>query len=501
MRAKSRLSKPCSRSSFSSRSRSSICAQEPGIDPGGLEDLLQRPAGAKGVGDVEYSVRSGPAQLVRELLRGLIGQGQCELLVEAVVAELEAAQSLVDRFLKRAPDRHRFADRFHLCRKPRIRPREFLEGEARDLGDHVIDRRLERGRSRAAGDIVLELVQRVADRQFGGDLGNREAGGLGRQRRGARHPRIHFDHQHAAVVRIHRELHVRTAGIDADLAQHRDGGIPQTLILAVGERLRRRHGDRIACVHTHRVQIFDRTNDDAIVVSVPDHLHLILFPPEHGFLEQHLIGGRGIESARHDRFELFAVVGDPSAAAAQGEGRPDDSRKADLRLHRERLFHAVRNSRTRGLEADVRHGTPEQLAVFRHVDGAPRGADHLDIEFLEHALAHQIERRVESGLAAHGRQQGAGPLLLDDACDGAPVDRLDIDRIGALRVGHDGGRIGVHQNDPISLFFQCLTGLSSRIIELTGLTDDDRSCADDQDAVEVGSLRHGGQTILPRSFA
>ena len=85
-------------------------------------------------------------------------------------------------------------------------------------------------------------------------------------------------------------------------------------------------------------------------------------------------------------FEFFAVVGDPPAAAPEREGRPDHGRKADLRLHRERLFHAVRDARTRRLEADVRHGAPEQLTVFRHVDGALRGPDHLDVEFFEHPL-------------------------------------------------------------------------------------------------------------------
>ena len=40
---------------------------------------------------------------------------------------------------------------------------EFFEGEARDLGDDVVDRRLEAGRRGAAGDVVLELVERVAD--------------------------------------------------------------------------------------------------------------------------------------------------------------------------------------------------------------------------------------------------------------------------------------------------------------------------------------------------
>jgi hypothetical protein len=45
----------------------------------------------------------------------------------------------------------------------RIGAGEFLEGKARDLGDDIVDRRLEGGRRRAAGDVVLDLVERVAD--------------------------------------------------------------------------------------------------------------------------------------------------------------------------------------------------------------------------------------------------------------------------------------------------------------------------------------------------
>ena len=83
-------------------------------------------------------------------------------------------------------------------------------------------------------------------------------------------------------------------------------------------------------------------------------------------------------------------------------------------------------------------------------------------------------------------------------CDRAPIDRLDVDGVGALRVSHDGRRIGVHQDDPIALFFQSLTRLSSRIIELAGLTDDDGAGTDDEDAVEVGTLGH--VSALPRVF-
>ena len=65
-----------------------------------------------------------------------------------------------------APDRHHLADRLHRRRQQRLGALELLEGEARDLGDDIIDRRLEARRRRAAGDVVGDLVERVADRQL-----------------------------------------------------------------------------------------------------------------------------------------------------------------------------------------------------------------------------------------------------------------------------------------------------------------------------------------------
>ena len=75
-------------------------------------------------------------------------------------------------------------------------PRELLEGEPRHLDDDVVERRLEGGR-RLPGDVVGDLVEGVADGQLGGDLGDREAGGLRGQRRGARDARVHLDDDHA----------------------------------------------------------------------------------------------------------------------------------------------------------------------------------------------------------------------------------------------------------------------------------------------------------------
>ena len=71
--------------------------------------------------------------------------------------------------------------------------RELLEVEARRLDRDVVERRLER-RGRLAGDVVRQLVERVADREQRRELRDREAGRLRRERRRARHARVHLDH-------------------------------------------------------------------------------------------------------------------------------------------------------------------------------------------------------------------------------------------------------------------------------------------------------------------
>ena len=91
----------------------------------------------------------------------------------------------MERLLEIATNRHDFAHRLHLRRQTIVGLREFLEGKTRYLGHHVVNAGFERGRSRPAGYIVLQFIEGVAHRQFGGNLGDWETGGLGGQRRGA----------------------------------------------------------------------------------------------------------------------------------------------------------------------------------------------------------------------------------------------------------------------------------------------------------------------------
>src|SRR3546814_5782173 len=68
-----------------------------------------------------------------------------------------------------------------------------------------------------------------------------------------------------------------------------------TLFRSVGQGLRRRHGDGIARVHTHGVQVLDRANDNAVIGAVAHDFHLVFFPAQQGFFDEQFFGGRSEE--------------------------------------------------------------------------------------------------------------------------------------------------------------------------------------------------------------
>ena len=104
--------------------------------------------------------------------------------------------------------------------------------------------------------------------------------------------------------------------------------------------------------------------------------------------------------------------------------------------------------------------------------------------FVQGAAPGQGHGGVEGGLSAEGWQQDQFALRAhpphflrfarDDFFHRIRGDRLDVSAVGEFRVGHDGGRIGIDQDNAIALLAQGLAGLRSRVIEFAGLADDDR---------------------------
>ena len=68
--------------------------------------------------------------------------------------------------------------------------------------------------------------------------------------------------------------------------------------------------------------------------------------------------------------------------------------------------------------------------------------------------------------------------------------RLNVGAVRHLRVGHDGGRVGVGQHHLIAFGLERLAGLRAGVIELRRLANDDGPGADDQDLRDVIAAWH-----------
>jgi hypothetical protein len=99
---------------------------------------------AEGLRDLQQAVGRGRAEGGADgvLVVAFAHTGDDDF-VETGKTGLEAAQRLLHRFLEGAANGHHFAHRFHGGGEERLGAGEFLEGKARDLGDDIIDRRLE----------------------------------------------------------------------------------------------------------------------------------------------------------------------------------------------------------------------------------------------------------------------------------------------------------------------------------------------------------------------
>ena len=244
------------------------------------------------------------------------------------------------------------------------------------------------------------------------------------------------------------------------------------------------------------IDVLDRADDDGVVGAVAHDLHLVFLPAEHALLDEDL-RGRGCVEAALDDLDIFVpVVGDAAARAAHGEGRADDGRQADVVHAGQRLADSEPTWWERGVARPIfvmaSRNSSRSSALSMAAAVAPISSTSCSFSVPIFSRARAQFSAVwppmvgqESEATRHGMALGRDDLRHDLGRDG-----LDIGPVRHVRVGHDGGRVGVDQHDPVAVLAQRLAGLGARIVELAGLPDDDRAGPDDHDRGDVGALRH-----------
>ena len=244
-------------------------------------------------------------------------------------------------------------------------------------------------------------------------------------------------------------------------------------------------------MHPQRIEIFDRADDDDVVVGVAHHLQLVFLPTKDRFLDQHFRNGRQLQAAANHVVEFAPIVRHRRAAPSHGETRSQHAGQANHLEHFVGFGQIVHRPPAANLQPDLHHRLFEFFAILGLANDVGPGTDHLYPVFGQHAVLVQFHRQVQRRLAPQRRQQRVGPLGFDHPGNDFPGQRLDVGAIGHARIGHDRRRIRIDQHHLIAFFAQGFAGLGSRIIELAGLTDHDRARANQQNSVNIVPTRHG----------
>ena len=181
---------------------------------------------------------------------------------------------------------------------------------------------------------------------------------------------------------------------------------------------------------------------------------------------------------------------DAATGTAEGKARTQHAGIAHALGDSLGVGHAIGIARACDLQANLGHGLVKELAVLATLDSGQIAADHLDAVLVQRAVFRQLDGGVQTGLAAQRGQQRVRALFLDYALDKLRGDRLDIGAVGKTRVGHDGRRVGVDQDDLKAILLEHLAGLGAGVVELTGLANNDGARTNDEDALDVSTFRH-----------
>ena len=185
--------------------------------------------------------------------------------------------------------------------------------------------------------------------------------------------------------------------------------------------------------------------------------------------------------------QLRLVAADPGAEAAEGEGDAGHAREADLPARGQRLVDAGGRDgcAARSTSISASRATKRSRSSVSRIDsiGAPSTRTPY---LLEHPAAVQLDPAVERGLAAEAEQDAVRLLRLDHLLDELGRHRHEVDLVGQVLRGLDGGDVGVDQDGADPLLLERLDRLAARVVELAGLADLERRAAEHQHRCAAG---------------
>ena len=115
-------------------------------------------------------------------------------------------------------------------------------------------------------------------------------------------------------------------------------------------------------MHAHGVEVFNGAHDNAVSCFIAHDFHLVFFPALDAFFHQHFAGRGKLQALAYNQVQLFAVVRNAAARAAQREAGAQHNGITQTRgaFHNgARVFQRVSVLAARCFNAQFRHALLE----------------------------------------------------------------------------------------------------------------------------------------------
>ena len=179
-----------------------------------------------------------------------------------------------------------------------------------------------------------------------------------------------------------------------------------------------------------------------------------------------------------------------STGSTKGKSRPQHNGIANLRSHALTLVNSMRNTGASYLKTNIAHGIGKELTVLSRSNRGNVTTNNLHLILFKHTGLRKLYCTVQPCLSAHICKQCIRTFASDDFFYRLRSNWLNVGSVGHRRIGHDGCGIGINQHHLIALFTQGLTCLSSGIIKLARLTNNNWTRANNQNLFNISPLGH-----------
>ena len=113
-------------------------------------------------------------------------------------------------------------------------------------------------------------------------------------------------------------------------------------------------------MNSHGIEVFNRANEDALILEIAHDLHFVLLPSQQALFDKNLPHRRGIQTLADHFVEFLSIVGNSATRTTKSERRPNDKGEVSHFLKAGlRLFQSINSYGFCHIETNFDHGLLE----------------------------------------------------------------------------------------------------------------------------------------------